>query len=162
MRQCKDCGFLVFVNKSSNEFIECTKHARETGQPEGNRKQLKEFPECARHSPAFVLEPTMNTDEGRRKAFNREHNCGKFIEWVPRKSPQDHIDMISQQVLFELQKEVADIQYKMLDQQRASEQAAQARHISNYVLVGVAIICGLVGAVFGSVLSESIRQLLFP
>jgi hypothetical protein len=117
MARCADCGFLSVRSTSTHDLHEVRANWRETG---GVPREYISEPRCFVRAIRLEDErPSPETGEqsGFVEIIGRERNCPKFFPWMQGYNPRDHLDMLHEKTLREL-----EAKQRERDQQWQAEQ----------------------------------------
>lgn len=148
-RTCSECGFIAFADTNTNCAIEVAHHTRRTGERIGTTSKISPVPFCSQNSPSFQSR-SCSSDSDRLAIIQQETECELFIQYVPTKSPSEHVDIIGQQQILALQFTQTQIQKDMLELSRKIEKATESRHARNVIFALLFAVLSVVSAFTGA------------
>lgn len=129
MVKCQDCGRLGVISRHNGKLIEATAGTRERGVEYLDGRYILAKIVCDAGKKDFS--EACRIAQAPRELANEIGECASFVLWQPGRSPRDIEQMVVQQDVITLRREMLELSKAVHDwqQKQAEQQEAQYREI---------------------------------
>lgn len=148
MPRCIECGFLALQKRQTGQRVELCKDTRRTDELMGHWAQYDRYAIRFREQRGFETDaPTKGDSYINLDAARQDVPCDHFVEYSQGFSPQEHAEMLSQQIMMQRADEIRreEMLLEQLKMQRADETRKEQRTFDRLKLA-VTVILGLLAA----------------
>ena len=140
MVKCKDCGLLGVRKNYDGEVVEATESIRSEGKHGSLPVKFiccvasAFFPEiehASKHRIRGIGLERQEAVDANLKAIDTDIDCLAHQDWVPGKTPKEHEEMTTLQILLDMKQQIIDLKSETLRLSKAFKATDQIHHNEN-------------------------------